>query len=141
MEIVKLTNGKSWCTVAAQLVNGTGQKLDVTHASVRFRDQNGMTLHKANFTNKMRIDQDVLGAGLDPVLDGPVSNSDAPLPKCYDGFEVPGTLEKGTVKILATVKFKSGKLDCYGDSRTLKVKRAPVTKSPACPMAFRRSTA
>lgn len=133
VEIVKLTNGKSWCTVAAQLVNGTGQKLDVTHASVRFRDQNGVTLHKANFTSKMRIDQDVLGAGLAPVLDGPVSNSDAPLPKLYDGFEVPGTLENGTVKILGTVKFRSGALDCYGDSRTLKAKRAPVTNVTRLP--------
>ena len=134
VEIVKLTNGKSWCTVAAQLVNGSGQKLDVTHASVRFRDQNGVTLHKANFTSKMRIDQDVLGAGLDPVVDGPVSNSDAPLPKLYDGFVVPATLGNGTVKILGAVKFnKSGALDCYGDSRTLKVKRAPVTNVTRLP--------
>jgi len=133
VEIVKLTNGKSWLTVAAQLVNGTAQKLDVTHASVRFRDQNGVTLHKADLTSKMRIDLDVLGAALDPVLDGPVSNSDAPLPKLYDGFEVPGTLENGTVKILGTVKFKSGALDCHGDSRTLQVNRAPVTNVTRLP--------
>jgi Peptidase family M23 len=133
VEVVKLTNGKSWCTVAAQIINGTGQKLDVTNASVRLRDPNGVTLHKANLTSKMLVDQNVLGNSLDPVLNGPVANSDAPLPKFYDGFEVPRTFENGTVKVQGNVKFKSGALDCYGDSRTLEVKRAPVTNMSRLP--------
>jgi hypothetical protein len=127
VEIIKLTNGKFWGTVAAQIINGTGKSLDVTNASVKLKDQNNVTVHKANSMSKMLIDQDVLGQVVDPALSGPVVNSDAPLAKFYDGFEVPRTFEKGTVKIQANVKFKNGELDCYGDLRTLPVKLAPVT--------------
>lgn len=127
VEIVKLTNGKLWGTVAAQIINGTGTSLDVTNASVKLKDQNNVTVHKANLTTKMRIDLDVLGKAVDPPLSGLVTNSDAPLPKFYDGFEVPRAFEKGMVKIQANVKFKSGELDCYGDARSLPVTLAPVT--------------
>jgi hypothetical protein len=127
VEIVKLTNGKLWGTVAAQVVNGTGVKLDITNTSVKLKDQGNVTVHKAYFTSQMLIDLDVLGKPVDPVVSGAVSNSDAPLPKFYDGFEVPRTFKKGTVKIQANVKFRSGELDCYGDERSLPVKLAPVT--------------
>lgn len=127
VEIVKLTNGKLWGTVAAQIINGTGTKMDVTNASVKLKDQNKATIHKAYLANQMMIDQDVLGQAVDPALNGPVINSDAPLPKFYDGFEVPRTFKTGTVKIQGNVKFRSGELDCYGDLRTLPVNLAPVT--------------
>ena len=127
VEVVKLTNGKLWGTVAAQIINGTGTRMDVTNASVKLKDQNNDTVHKAYLTNQMMIDQDVLGQAVDPALNGPVLNRDAPLPKFYDGFEVPRTFKKGTVKIQGNVKFRSGELDCYGDLRTLPVNLAPVT--------------
>ena len=133
VEIVKLTNGKLWGTVAAQIINGTGTKMDVTNASVKVKDQNNVTVHKGYFTDKMMIDQDVLGQSVSPAQTGKVLNSDAPLPKFYDGFEVPRTFKKGTVKIQGNVKFKSGELDCYGDSRTLPVKLAPVTNVDQLP--------
>jgi len=102
--------------------------MDVTNASVKLKDQSNTTVHKAYFTNLMMVDQDVLGQTVNPALSGSVLNSDAPLPKFYDGFEVPRSFEKGNVKIQANVKFRSGALDCYGDSRTLPVKLAPITK-------------
>lgn len=127
VEAVKLTNGKNWVTVASQIINGTGEILDITHASTRLKDQNNVTVHKANFTDNLRVDQDVLGKPLDPVLTGSVIGSNAPLPKFYDGFEVPRTFKKGKLKVQANVKFYDSKLACYGDSRTLDVKFAPVT--------------
>lgn len=71
VEIVKLTNGKLWGTVAAQIINGTGAKMDVTNASVKLKDQNKVTIHKAYLTNQMMIDQDVLGQAVDPAVNGP----------------------------------------------------------------------
>ena len=50
---MKLTNGKNWVTVASQVINGTGKIFDITHASVKLKDQNNVTVHKANFTNKI----------------------------------------------------------------------------------------
>ncbi len=126
VEAVKLTNGKNWVTVASQVINGTGKTLDITHVSVKLKDQNNVTVHKANFTNNLLIDQDVLGQPVNPPIMGSVVASDAPLPKFYDGFEVPRTFKKGVLKVQAHVKFE-GKLDCYGDERTLEVKFAPVT--------------
>jgi hypothetical protein len=81
----------------------------------------------------MRIDQDVLGQWVDPPLDGPVSDSDAPLPKFYDGFEVPRSFKKGTLKVHANVKFRDGDL-CYGDERTLAVVRPAVTVMDRLPV-------
>jgi Peptidase family M23 len=127
VEVVKLTNGKHWVTVAGQVINGTGEILDVTHVSVKLKDQNNVTVHNANFKDKLLVDQDVLGQPLDPVLTGPVIASNAPLPKFYDGFEVPRTFKKGKLKVQANVKFHDSKLACYGDARTLDVKLAPVT--------------
>ena len=121
VEIIKLTNGKYWGTVAGQVINGTGRKLDITNVKVILTDQNNVTVHKSYFTKKMRIEQDVLGQEIKPPLDGPVSDSDAPLPKFYDGFEVPRTFTKGTLKVQANVKFRDGNLECYGDERTLTV--------------------
>ena len=40
-------------------------------------------------TRDLLVDQDVLGQPIDPPLSGAVIGSDAPLPKFYDGFEVP----------------------------------------------------
>lgn len=134
VEIVKLTNGKYWGTVAAQVINGTGKKLDITNVKVKLKDQNNVTVHKAYSTNKMRIDQDVLGKVVDPVQDGPVSNSDAPLPKFYDGFEVPRTFTQGKLKVQANVKFRDGELECYGDERILTVQLAPVTVMDRLPV-------
>jgi hypothetical protein len=134
VEIIKLTNGKHWGTLAAQVVNGTSKKLDITNIKVKLKDQNNVTVHKAYFTKKMRIDMDVLGNWLDHPLDGPVSNSDAPLPKFYDGFEVPRSFTKGTLKVQANVKFREGKLECYGDQRTLTVERAPITVMDRLPV-------
>ena len=127
VEAVKLTNGKNWITVASQIINGTGKILDITHVSVRVKDQNNVTVHNANFTDKLLIDQDALGQPLDPVVFGSVTGSNAPLPKFYDGFEVPRTFKKGKVKVQANVKFHDSKLACYGDERTLDVNFAPVT--------------
>jgi hypothetical protein len=47
VEVVKLTNGKNWVTVACQLVNPTGRQLSVTNARVRVKDQSNATVHKA----------------------------------------------------------------------------------------------
>lgn len=127
VEAVKLTNGKNWVTVASQIINGTGEILDITHVSTKLKDQNNVTVHKANFTDNLLVDQDVLGQPLDPVVTGSVIGSNAPLPKFYDGFEVPGTFKKGKLKVQANVKFYDSKLACYGDSRNLDVKFAPVT--------------
>ncbi len=127
VEIIRLTNGKLWGTVIGQVVNGTGKKLDITNVSVKLKDQNNITVHKTYLTNDLFIDQDVHGKGLATPLSGPVSGSDAPLPKFYDGFEVPRSFKGGTLKVQANVKFHSGELDCYGDGRTLKVELAPVT--------------
>ncbi len=127
VEAVKLTNGKNWVTVAAQVINGTGKILDVTHVSVKLKDQNNVTVHKANFTDKLLVDQDVLGKPLNPVVTGSVIASDAPLPKFYDGFEVPRAFKEGKLKVQANVKFYESKLDCYGDARALEVKFAPDT--------------
>ncbi len=133
VEAVKLTNGKNWVTVAGQVINGTGEKLDVTHVSLRLKDQNNVTVHKAKFTNKLLVDLDVLGQPLDPVLTGSVIGSNAPLPKFYDGFEVPRDFKKGKLKVQANVKFYDSKLACYGDSRSLNVRLAPVTTMTRLP--------
>lgn len=127
VEAVKLTNRKNWVTVAGQVVNGTGKILDITHVSVKLKDQNNVTVHKANFTDKMLVDVDVLGIPVVPGITGSVIASDAPLPKFYDGFEVPRTFKSGKLKVQANVKFYESKLDCYGDLRTLDVEFAPVT--------------
>jgi len=134
VEIIKLTNAKLWCTVAGQVINGTGRKLEITNVKIKLKDQNKVTVRKDYFTKKMRIDQDVLGKEVKPVLDGPVTNSDAPLPKFYDGFEVPRAFTKGTLKVQANVKFQQGELDCYGDQRTLPVELAPVTVMDRLPI-------
>jgi hypothetical protein len=125
VEAVKLTNGKTWVTVAAQICNGTNRKLTVTHVSVRLKTGNTI-LHQANFTNNLQIDQDSLGQEVNPALVGTVTDSAAPLPKFYDGFEVPSTFKSGKLKVQANVKLPEGDLDCYGDARELTVKRAPV---------------
>ncbi len=133
VEIVKLTNGKYWGTVAAQVVNGTGKKLDITNVKVKLKDQNNATVHKAYFTNKLRIEQDLLGQAI-PAQDGPVLSSDAPLPKFYDGFEVPRTFTQGKLRVQANVKFIDGDLECYGDERLLDVKLALVTTMDRLPV-------
>jgi hypothetical protein len=74
----------------------------------------------------MLIDQDNLGMGVNPPLVGKVADSTAPLAKLYDGFEVLSSFETGTLRVQANVKFADGDLDCYGDSRDLIVKPAPV---------------
>ncbi|HTX93086.1 MAG TPA: M23 family metallopeptidase [Anaerolineales bacterium] len=127
VEVVKLTNGKSWATVAAQVINGTGDKMDINSVSVRLKDQNNATVHKGDFTNNLLADQDVLGQSLSPALTGSILNADVPLPKFYDGFEVPASFTSGKVRIQAEVKFQSGPLDCYGDTRILDVALAPQT--------------
>ena len=127
VEVVKLTNGEKWVTVIAQIVNGTGKKLAVTHASVRLRNQNNVTVHKEYFTEKLRIDQDVHGNFLDPPIDGPMTDSDAPLPKFYGGFAVPRSFKSGHMKFQADVKFADSELACYGDARTVPVNFAPIT--------------
>ena len=81
VEIVKLTNGKLWGTVAAQIINGTGAKMDVTNASVKLKDQNKVTIHKAYLTNQMMIDQDVLGQAVDPAVNGPGTQQRRASPK------------------------------------------------------------
>ena len=105
VEVVRLTNGKYWATVAAQIINGTGRKLDITHASVKLKDQNNVTAHKGNFTNSLLVDLDLLGQSVGPFT-GSVTASDAPLPKFYDGFEVKRTFTEGTLKVQANVKFQ-----------------------------------
>ncbi len=133
VEAIKLTNGKLWITVVAQVVNGTAQKLDITHVSVKLKDQNNVTIHKANMTDKLLIDADVLGAPLNSF--GAVVGSDAPLPKFYDAFEVPSTFTKGKVKIQANVEFASPALGCAGDARTMDVGLAPITNMSRLPYA------
>jgi hypothetical protein len=127
VEAVKLTNGTVWVTLAGQIVNGTGARLDVTNVSVKLKNQSGTTIHKAYFTNALTIDQDVLGKAVSPAQTGSVSGSDAPLPKFYDGFAVPRAFKKGKLKVQSNVKFQAGELDCYGDERVLDVGLAPVT--------------
>jgi len=127
VEIVKLTNGKLWGTVVGQVINGTGKILDITHISVKLKDQDNATVQKGNFTTNLLVDQDILGQPVNPPLNGAVLSNNAPLPKFYDGFEVPATFKKGTLKVQADVKFHEGTLDCYGDARTLDVKLAPTT--------------
>lgn len=127
VEVVKLTNGKYWVTVAGQVINGTGKIMDVTHVSTKLKDQGNVTVHKAYFTNKLLVDQDVLGQPVSSPVSGPVIGQDAPLPKFYDGFVVPRTFTKGKLKIQANVKFYESDLDCYGDTRALTVELAPVT--------------
>jgi hypothetical protein len=125
VEVVKLTNGKHWVTVAAQICNGTNLDLTVTNAYVRLRDQSNV-LHEAYFTDKLTIDQDASGSFLNAPVVGAVVASPVPLPKFYDGFEVPAGFTSGKLKVLANVKF-SGPLACYGDTREVTVVAAPVT--------------
>jgi hypothetical protein len=126
VEAVKLTNGKNWVTVAAQVCNGTNLKTSITHASVRLKDAANVILHEANFTDNLMIDQDNLGMPVSPPFVGKVTDSTAPLAKLYDGFEVPAEFETGTLKVQANIKFTEGDLECYGDARALTVKPAPV---------------
>jgi len=129
VESVKLTNGKTWVTVAGQICNGTNIGMTVTNASVRLRDQSKV-LHQAYFTDTLTIDQDNTGKFLTTPTVGPVNGSTAPLPKFYDGFEVPASFSSGKLKVAVNVKLNS---NCYGDTRDLTVVPAPITVLPHLP--------
>jgi len=138
VESVKLTNGKTWVTVAGQICNGTNQILTITNVHVRLRDQS-VILHEASFTGNLTIDVDNTGKFLSPSVVGPVVGSNAPLPKFYDGFAVPASFTSGKLKVVANVKF-GGALDCYGDTRELTVVPAPVTTMAHLPYGAAPST-
>jgi hypothetical protein len=129
VESVKLTNGKTWVTVAGQICNGTNIAMTVTNASVRLRDQSKV-LHQAYFTDTLTIDQDNTGKFLTTPTVGSVNGSTAPLPKFYDGFEVPASFSSGKLKVAVNVKLNS---NCYGDTRDLTVVTAPITVLPHLP--------
>ena len=98
---------------------------------MRLRDKS-VILHEAYFTDKLMIDQDILGQSVSPPTVGAVSSSTAPLAKFFDGFAVPGNFSAGQLKVQINVKL-GGNLDCYGDTRVLPVKPAPVTNMTRLP--------
>src|SRR5258708_22988077 len=131
VESVKLTNGKTWVTVAGQICNGSNLAWPVTNASVRLRDQ-AKVLHQAHLTDTLTIDQNNAGKFLTTPTVGPVAGSTAPLPKFYDGFAVPAGFTSGKLKVAVNVKL-GGALECYGDSRDLTVVAAPITTMARLP--------
>jgi Peptidase family M23 len=96
---------------------------------VRLRDQSKV-LHQAYFTDTLTIDQDNTGKFLTTPTVGSVNGSTAPLPKFYDGFEVPASFSSGKLKVAVNVKLNSA---CYGDTRDLTVVPAPITVLPHLP--------